>query len=112
MDLLLAAELGTTLSAALGLVLEGTLASLQTYLGAEAVAGFPCAFCFGMLAWLKSSSQDPMVAARLASLPLLPSGAPEDTVGTSAGGTSACLFNRDRGVLSGTILEVPEKVEI
>lgn len=61
-------------------VLEGT-----ENLGTEAVAGFS----LGMLAWLRSSSQDPIVAARLANLPLLPTGVSEETVGTGAGGTSA-----------------------
>lgn len=76
--------------------------SLLVNLEAEGVAGFSCV-CLGMLAWLKSSSHDPMVAARLASLPLLPKGAPEDGVGSAAGagaGISACLLNTDRGVLS------------
>lgn len=80
------------------------LANLET----DGVAGFSCV-CLGMLAWLKSSSQDPMVAARLASLPLLPSGPPEDAAGTAAGGTSACLFNMGSGVPSGTSSEVPKK---
>lgn len=48
------------------------------------------------------------MAARLASLPLLPTGVSEDTGGTAAGEISACLFNRDRGVLSGITSELPE----
>lgn len=101
-------ELATAWPTALGLVLAATVASLTANLG-TAVQGFSFAFSLGMLAWLRSSSQDPMVAARLASLPFLPSGVPEDTVGTAAGGTSVCLFNRDRGVQSGTASEVPER---
>lgn len=107
--MLLAVELVTTWPAAQGLVLAATVASLTANLGTVAT-GFSFALSLGMLAWLKSSSQDPMVAARLASLPLLPSGVPEDTV--EMGGSSACLFNRDRGVQSGTATEVPEKVVI
>lgn len=44
-----------------------------------------------------------MVAARLASLPLLPTGVPEEVVEVvwvEAGGASACLVNRDTGVKS------------
>ncbi len=108
----IALELATTRPAALGLVLAATVASLTASLGAVA-PGFSFAFPLGMLAWLRSSSQDPMVAARLASLPLLPIGVSEDMwVGMAAGGTSACLFNRDRGVQSGTATEEPEKVVI
>lgn len=108
--LLLAVELATW-PAALGLVLAATVVSLTANLG-TAKPDFPFASSWGMLAWLRSSSQDPMVAARLASLPLLPSGVSEDAVGTVAGGTSACFFNRDMGVWSnsGTASEVPEKV--
>lgn len=41
-----------------------------------------------------------MVAARWASLPLLPTGVPEEVVVVweGVGGASACLFNRDMGV--------------
>lgn len=40
-----------------------------------------------------------MVAARWASLPLLPTGVPEEVVvWEGAGEASACLFNRDMGV--------------
>lgn len=40
-----------------------------------------------------------MVVARSASLPLLPTGVPEEeVVWTGVGGASACLFNRDMGV--------------
>lgn len=75
-----------------GLVLVATAASLTATL-VIAVPGFSFGFWLTMLAWLRSSSQDPMVAARLASLPLLPRGVPEDTVGTVDGGTTSCLFN-------------------
>lgn len=50
-----------------------------------------------------------MVAARLASLPFLPKGVSEDMVGVVDGVTSACLFNRDKGVKSITESEVSEK---
>lgn len=83
--------------AAPGLVLVATAASLIATL-VTAVPSFSFGFSVRMLGWLRSSSQDPMVAARLASLPLLPSGAPEDAVGTVDGGTSSCLFNWERGV--------------
>lgn len=66
------------------------------------MAGCTCGFCLAMLAWLRSSSHEPMVAARLASLPFLPTGVPEDAGGAGFSGTLACLFNMDRGVQSGT----------
>lgn len=73
--------------------------------GTEAGPGFS----LGMLLWLRSSSQDPMAAARWASLPLRPMGGPEDVEDVSGGGwTSACLFSMDRGVLSSTGSQVPE----
>lgn len=50
-----------------------------------------------------------MVAARLASLPFLPKGVPEDAEGAVDSGTSACLFNRDRGVQSRTASDVSGK---
>lgn len=107
--LLPAAELATTRpSAALGLVLAATVASLAANLG-TALPDFSFASSLGILAWLRSSSQDPMVAARLANLPLLPSGAPEDTEGMVAGGTSSCLFTGDSGVQYGASSDGPEK---
>lgn len=107
--LLAAVELANTRpSAALGLVLAATVASLAANLG-TALADFSFASSLGILAWLRSSSQDPMVAARLANLPLLPSGPPEETEGAAAGGTSTCLFTGDSGVLSAASSDVPEK---
>ena len=48
-----------------------------------------------------------MVAARFASLPLLPTGVSEEgVVWAEVGGASACLANRDMGVKSGTESEV------
>lgn len=105
--MLLAAELANGWPAAHALEVAETVASLTANLG-TAVPVFSFAFCLGILAWLKSSSQDPMVAARLASLPLLPRGVSEDKVGTAAGGTSVCLFNGDRGVAPATASELPE----
>lgn len=106
-DLLLAAELAAGWPAALAFELADTVASLTGNRGTAGPA-FSFVFSLGILAWLRSSSQDPMVAARLASLPLLPRGVSEDTGGTAAGGTSARLFNRDMGVLSWTASELPE----
>lgn len=75
-----------------------TAATLTAGLGTG--PGFP----LGMWAWLRSSSQDPMVAARLANRPLRPTGASEG--GRLAGGwTSTSLFDKVVGVLSGTVSE-------
>lgn len=52
------------------------------------------------------------MAARLASRPLLPSGVSEDMLWTVAGGSSACLFIRDKGVYSETASEAPIKKEL
>lgn len=91
-------------------MLAATLASLQANLGTEAAPGFPCTLSFGMVAWLRSSSQDPMVAARLANRPLLPSGVPEDAGRAATGAASACLFIKEMGVQSGAASEVPVTV--
>lgn len=42
------------------------------------------------------------MAARLASLPLLPTGVPEEVVEAEVGGASACPICRDAGVKSGS----------
>lgn len=61
----------------------------------------------GRWLWLRSSSQEPMVAARLASLPLLPTAVSDEEeevvvgVWAEVGGASACLVSRDAGVKSG-----------
>lgn len=52
-----------------------------------------------------------MVAARSASLPLLPTGVSEEeeeeeVVWAEVGGASACLVNRDMGMKSGSASEV------
>lgn len=104
--MLLAAELVTGRPAALVLELADTVAFLIVNL--RTVVSVLFVFSLGMLAWLRSSSQDPMVAARLASLPLLPRGVSEDTGGATSGGTSACLFDSDSEVLSGMAPGFPE----
>lgn len=96
---LLLAEFVITRPAGLGFKMAAVAAPLTDVLGTAApVPTFK--FSLGILAWVRSSSHDPMVAARLASLPLLPTGVSEGTVETTAGGTSSCLFNSDRGVVS------------
>lgn len=77
-----------------------------------AVPGFSFVCCLGMLAWLKSSSQDPMVAARLASLPLRPRTISEDVVGATAFITSVCHFNGDWEVASEIASELPKMKEV
>lgn len=86
----------------LGLVPEA--APLTVNLGTEEAACFSVAFSLGILAWLRSSSQVPMVAARLASLPLLPRAVSEET-----GGVAAALFSMESGIQSEGMSQVPVK---
>lgn len=94
-----------------GLELETALQSgvtllfvLAAGLGTKPIPGFS----LGMLAWLRSSSQDSMVAARLASLPLRPTGVFEDVA--EGGWASASLFIMDSGTQSATGAEAPENM--
>lgn len=105
MHLLLTVELVTK---TLGLVLE---ASLTVNLGLDEVASVSFAFSLGILAWLRSSSQEPMVAARFASLPLLPREISEETEGLAAGWASNGLFIVDTGIQSEGISQASEKGE-
>lgn len=107
MHLLLTVELVTT---TLGLVLEAA-ASLTVNLGLDEVASVSFAFSLGILAWLRSSSQEPMVAARFASLPLLPREISEETEGLAAGWASNGLFIMDTGIQSEGISQASEKGE-
>ena len=59
-------------------------------------AGLAGGGSLGMVGWLRSSSQEPMVAARLARRPLLPIGAPEGAGASTCGATSGSLLMGDR----------------
>lgn len=107
MHLLLTVELVTE---TLGLVLEAA-APLTVNLGLDEAASVSFAFSLGVLAWLRSSSQEPMVAARLASLPLLPREISEETEGLAAGWASNGVFIVDTGIQSEGTSQASEKGE-
>lgn len=74
----------------------------------QAVPGCACALSWRMGGCPRSSSQEPIVAARFASLPFRPMGASEFVEGV--GGRSTFWdFKGDTTTISGTVSELPEK---
>ena len=72
----------------MGLLLDRAELCWGVCLDMKVEAGLAGGGSLGMVGWLRSSSQEPMVAARLARRPLLPAGAPEGAGASTCGATS------------------------